>query len=157
MFTSQALRYNNPNFIPDKLTYDHNDDNNQHYAGVGVVDPDTGKTIKKYANIIKFPKLADIWKKSMCKELGNLSQGYGDTAGTNCIKWMTYEEIKKIPTDRVVTYTQIVCDERPHKSDPNKVRITVGGNLIDYPYELTTRTADLITTKSLWNSVISTP
>ena len=28
---------------------------------------------------------------------------------------------------------------------------------IDYPFELTTRTADLTTTKILWNSVISTP
>jgi hypothetical protein len=33
----------------------------------------------------------------------------------------------------------------------------VGGNLIEYPYELTTRTADLTTSKILWNSVISTP
>ena len=36
------------------------------------------------------------------------------------------------------------------------MRITVGGNLIDYPGELTTRTADLTTTKILWNSVVST-
>ena len=33
----------------------------------------------------------------------------------------------------------------------------MGGNLIDYPYELTTRTADLTTSKVMWNSVISTP
>jgi hypothetical protein len=33
----------------------------------------------------------------------------------------------------------------------------VGGNLIkDYPGELTTRTADLTTSKILWNSVLST-
>ena len=29
--------------------------------------------------------------------------------------------------------------------------------MIDYPYELTTRTADLTTTKLMWNSTISTP
>jgi len=34
--------------------------------------------------------------------------------------------------------------------------ITVGGNLIDYPFELTTRTADMVSSKILWNSVIST-
>ena len=39
---------------------------------------------------------------------------------------------------------------------PNRVRITVGGNLIDYPYELTTRTANLSTSKMMWNSTIST-
>jgi hypothetical protein len=32
----------------------------------------------------------------------------------------------------------------------------VGGNLIKYPGELTTRTADLTTAKVLWNSTIST-
>jgi hypothetical protein len=37
------------------------------------------------------------------------------------------------------------------------VHITVGGNLIDYPYELTTRTADMVSTKIMWNSIISTP
>ena len=56
-----------------------------------------------------------------------------------------------------MTYARIVVDFRPQKTDPNRVRIIVGGNLIDYPYELTTRTADLTTSKVMWNSVISTP
>jgi hypothetical protein len=34
--------------------------------------------------------------------------------------------------------------------------MTIGGNLIDYPFELTTRTADMVSSKILWNSVIST-
>jgi hypothetical protein len=46
-------------------------------------------------------------------------------------------------------------DYRPQKEDLNRVRITVGGNLINYPGELTTRTADLTTAKILWNSTIS--
>jgi hypothetical protein len=33
----------------------------------------------------------------------------------------------------------------------------VGGNLIDYPGELTIRTADLTTAKILWNSTLSMP
>ena len=57
----------------------------------------------------------------------------------------------------MVTYARIVVDYRPQKEDPNRVRITVGGNLIDYPGELTTRTADLTTAKILWNSTLSTP
>ena len=64
---------------------------------------------------------------------------------------MTVDEIRKIPPDRVVTHARIVVDYRPQKSDPNRVRITVGGNLLkdDYPGELTTRTADLTTSKIL--------
>ena len=47
-------------------------------------------------------------------------------------------------------------DYRAHKDYPNRVRITVGGNLIKYPGELTTCTADLTTTKVMWNNIIST-
>ena len=36
------------------------------------------------------------------------------------------------------------------------MRITAGGNLINYPHELTTRTADITTSKFMWNSTIST-
>ena len=61
-----------------------------------------------------------------------------------------------IPNDRVVTYANIVVDYRPQKDDPNRVRITSRGNLIIYPGELTTRTADITTSKILWNSVLST-
>ena len=54
------------------------------------------------------------------------------------------------------TYARVVVDFCPQKEDPNRVRITAGGNLIKYAGELTTRTLDLTTAKMLWNSVIST-
>ena len=54
------------------------------------------------------------------------------------------------------TYARIVVDFRPQKSDPNRDRITAGDNLIKYLGELTTRTADITSTKIIWNSVIST-
>jgi len=93
----------------------------------------------------------------MCKELGRLAQGYKDTKGNNTDFFMSKDEIKLIPKDRTVTYARIAVDYCPQKEDPNRVRITVGGNLIDYPGELTTRTADLTTAKLLWNSTLSTP
>jgi hypothetical protein len=68
---------------------------------------------------------------------------------------MAPEDIPTIPKDQTVTYARIVVDYRPQKADPNQVRITVGGNLIDYPGELTTRTADLVTSKILWNSTLN--
>ena len=57
---------------------------------------------------------------------------------------------------RVPTYARVVVDFRPQKEDPNRFRITAGGNLIKYPGELITQTADLTTTKVVWNSVLST-
>lgn len=38
----------------------------------------------------------------------------------------------------------------------NRCRITVGGDKINYPFEVATPTADLLTVKLLLNSVIST-
>ena len=123
----------------------------------GVVHPITQETITKYEKLAQDPIMQDTWKKAMCKELGRLAQGFGTTKGTDTVFFMTIDEIKRIPKDRTVTYARIVVDYRPQKEDPNRVRITVGGNLIDYPGELTTRTADLTTAKILWNSTLSTP
>ena len=127
----------------------------EEYAN-GVVHPTTNETLTKYEQLISAPELRDIWMRAMCKELGRLAHGYGDTKGTNTIHFMSLDEIKQIPGDRTVTYARIVVDYQPQKTDPNRVRITVGGNLITYPGELTTRTADLTTSKVMWNSVIST-
>ena len=65
---------------------------------------------------------------------------------------MSHDDIETIPANRIVTYARIVAYFRPQKKDPNRVRITAGGNLIDHPGELMTRTADLTTSKILWNS-----
>ena len=64
--------------------------------------------------------------------------------------------MKTISKDQVVAYAKIVVDYRPQKKDPNRVRIPAGGNLINYPFELTTRTADITTSKIMWNSAVST-
>ena len=49
----------------------------------------------------------------------------------------TIESIKKsqVPQGKTVTYAQVVAKLRPQKSDIECVRITVGGNLIDYSGE----------------------
>ena len=52
-------------------------------------------------------------------------------------------------------YGRICVDHRLHKSEPNRTRLTVGGNLINYPGEKYTPTADISTAKILFNSVIS--
>ncbi len=49
-----------------------------------------------------------------------------------------------------------VVDFRPQKEDPNRIRIAVGGNLITFKSNTSTQTADLTTSKLLWNSVLST-
>ena len=123
-----------------------------------VVHPETGETITKYKILAKDRAAWKIWQTAFGKEFGNLSQGdlKTDEKCTNSVFVMTHEVIKLIPKDRTVTYGRVVVDYCPQKKDPNQVRITVGGNLIQYPGELTTRTADLTTSKLLWNSILST-
>ena len=56
----------------------------------------------------------------------------------------------------MVTYSRILVDVQPQKEDPNRVRLAVGGNRIEYTGKLRTKTADFITFKIHINSVIST-
>ena len=50
----------------------------------------------------------------------------------------------------------LCADRCAPKEDPNWIRIAVGGNLITYKGSTSTHTADLTTSKLLWNSVLST-
>ena len=76
--------------------------------------------------------------------------------GTNTMFFIHKSEI---PADRCkdITYGQIVVSIRPQKRERECTRLTVGGDLIDYPWEVATPTTDITTAKLLFNSVISTP
>jgi hypothetical protein len=92
----------------------------------------------------------------MSKELHPLAQGKpGVTKATNTIYFLSHDEIRHIPKDQTVMYARIVINHWPQKEDPNRVRITIGGNLINYPFELTTCTTDMVSSNLLWNSTIS--
>jgi hypothetical protein len=94
------------------------------------------------------PALKDLWVPAMSMEVHCLAQGKeGVMVGTNTIFYLTYAEIRQIPKDCTVTYARIVINHHPQKDEPNQVWITVGGNLIDYPYELTTCTAIMVSEK----------
>ena len=92
------------------------------------------------------------------KKIESLVQGDNRTGEkvTDSLVLLTNQNIRDIPTDRVVTYGRLVVDYHPQIEDPNRVRLTAGGNLITYPDNVTTCTADLATSKILWNSVLST-
>jgi hypothetical protein len=61
-----------------------------------------------------------------------------------------------VPTGKIVTYGRFVVDIYPNKTETDRDRLTVGGNLIQYPGYVSTRSADLTTSKYLWNIPIST-
>jgi hypothetical protein len=61
-----------------------------------------------------------------------------------------------VPKVKIVTYGRFVVDIRPNKSEVRRVRLTVGGNLIQYQGDVSALSADRTTSKCLWNSTIST-
>ena len=65
-----------------------------------------------------------------------------------------YEDV---PTDRrkEVTYTKVVCKVRFQEDNPNRIRITIGGNIIIYPGDVANPTDPLKLTKITINNVLS--
>ena len=98
-----------------------------------------------------------VWNIAFGKECGNFAQGdYKiEKKGKNSLFVLDHNKIRQIPTDLTVTYANISVDYSPQNKDPNRVRITSGRNLINYPGEITTRAADLTSSEILWNSIIS--
>jgi hypothetical protein len=82
------------------------------------------------------------------------TQHTGITEGTNTIFFIAYENV---PPGCIATYPRVVVADTPHKGNPIRVRITVGGDRIIYTDEVSTKTSDLVTAKILLNSIISTP
>ena len=98
------------------------------------------------------------WSLAMCYERGCVSQGFrGFNDSTKTFFFITHGEIKKTPKDRTFTRTHLVVNYIEQKTDPYRIRVTSGGNLINFSGELTMRTANMITSKMLWNNTIFTP
>ena len=119
-----------------------------------VIDEATGKELP-YRQLITLPETKSTWQRSSANEFGRLFQGVGERiTGTNTCKFIRHEDV---PKDKNPTYARFVCDIRPQKAEKERTRLTVGGNLINYPGDVSTRTADLTTSKCVINSVLSTP
>ncbi len=92
------------------------------------------------------------------KDFGGMAQGDNKTGqkGTTSVFVMTHNkiDIAKVAGHKW-TYARVVVDYQPQKEDPNQIRIAVGGNLITYKGNTSTRTANLTTSKLLWNSELS--
>jgi hypothetical protein len=99
---------------------------------------------------MKHPKYKDVWTKSFGTEIRRLAKT------TETIFFIQRENI---PDDRKgdETYARMVCMYCEGKNDKYRTRITMGGNLVNYPGDCGTPTADLLTVKLLLNSIISTP
>ena len=114
----------------------------------------TGELLE-YRHLIQGPDAA-IWKTALANDLGRLAQGVGTRMqkGTNTISFI---HPKDIPKNKKITCVKLVSSMRPLKSEVHRVRVTIGGDRLEYAGKTSSVPATLQAVKILLNSTISTP
>jgi hypothetical protein len=118
-----------------------------------VINQDTGARLE-YHQLIQDETTFLVWNNVTVYEFGRLSQGVGGRIEGS--KNILFIPLHAIPQGKVLTYGRFAVDIIPNKSEVHHVLLTVGDNLIQYPGDVSARSADLTTSKCLWNSTIST-
>jgi hypothetical protein len=72
--------------------------------------------------------------------------------GTGTVFFITKSQV---PKDRKVTYANFVCTIRPQKTETHRVRMTAGGDKLDYPRDASSPTVPMLDAKIHINSTIS--
>ena len=103
--------------------------------------------------LIMDPTTAPTWSKSLENKLGRLFQGLKNrVTPQDALDFVCFNEV---PKERKVTCANFICDYMPLKAEKFRVRITIGGDKLDYHEDTASPTVLLIKTKLLINSVIS--
>jgi hypothetical protein len=107
-----------------------------------VINQDTGASLE-YRRLIQDETTFSVWNKAAANEFGRLAQGVaGRIEGSNTIFFIPRQAI---PKGKIVTYGRFLVDTHQKKAETHRVRLPVGGNLIQYPGDVSTRSADLTT------------
>jgi hypothetical protein len=84
-------------------------------------------------HLLMNPKYKELRGKSYTKELRQLAQGMPRVSkGTNTIVFIRRKDIPHY-RKHDITYRRVYVNYCPEKEDPNRTRVTVGGNLLHYP------------------------
>ena len=127
--------------------------NLQHFANA-VVHPDTGAMLE-HRDLLK-TNMRDQFIQANIDEIGRLTDGRVGKSASIPSNTMAFVHWSELPRGEKATCLRIVADYRSHKPNPNRVRWTAGGDKIHYPGTVSTPTAEMLTAKLLFNSVIST-
>jgi hypothetical protein len=133
------------------ISLENNHWSQQHLSNA-VIHPVTEKEME-YMALMKDPRIQPLWKRGFGNECGSLFQGIRDIPGTDTFFFI---KLTSIPKDRKITYGKIVCDYKPHKKEKERVRLTVGGDRLDYSGDVATSTSNITTFKILINITLST-
>jgi hypothetical protein len=130
----------------------------RYIAALTTTPPTSGKqgSIKK---LLHGPD-SKVWERGLANEWGRLlSHGIGTTRppsdqikGTGNIFFITKSQV---PADRKVTHANFVYSIRLQKSETHRVRMTAGGDKLDYPGDASSPTVSMLDAKLHLNSTIS--
>ena len=150
--TARLLRRQQTRSItPSRETLQHLQAVQQFQFHANHIYDDTGR--KETIDTLLAGKNSSTWVTALSNELGRLSQGIdGRVVATNTIDFITKTDV---PYDKKVTYGNFICDFRPLKSEPYRVRLTVGGDKLPYTDDAGSPAASLLETKLILNSTIS--
>ena len=148
-----------------RLRFDHNTHHRhlvqsvQHDPTIAgkMYNPTTGKP-ENIDSLLRGPDSVR-WYRSLTNEWGRCTQGltkhrplHEHITGNNTMFFIFPHQV---PHGRKVTYAQFVCTMRPGKAEPWRIRMTVGGNLLDAYQDVRSPAVGLIDAKLHFNSVIS--
>jgi hypothetical protein len=125
-----------------------------HHSASKAINPDTG-VLSEYRKLRKSSR-GEQWEQAAADKIGRLTQGNLPhmTTGTNT---MAFIRRNQVPHDRKDLDLKIVSADKPNKAIKERIRFTVRGDQVEYPDDVSTKTAALTTVKILLNSVLSTP
>jgi len=125
-----------------------------HHSASKAIHPDTG-VLSEYRKLRKSSR-GEQWEQAAANEIGRLTQGNLPhmTTGTNT---MAFIRRNQVPHDRKAVELKIVSADKPNKAIKERIRFTVRGDQVEYPDDVSTKTAALISVKILLNSVLFTP
>jgi hypothetical protein len=83
----------------------------------------------QYKDLMEDAILGPLFETGLSNELGCICQGIRDVAGTNTAFFI---DLTSIPKDRKLTYGKLVFDFKPSKTENHRVRLTVGGDRLDW-------------------------
>jgi hypothetical protein len=117
-----------------------------------IIHPSKGKDTK-YKDLMKDPDLGPSFEIGLSNELGRMCQGIRAIAGANTAFFI---DLKSIPKNRKITYEKLVCNFKSNKNEKHRVRLTVGGDILDSSDDTATSTADITIFKIWINITLST-
>jgi len=129
-----------------------------HIAALATTPPTAGKQGSLKKLLLGYD--AKTWTRGLANEWGRiLPFGIGRNRpaqeriqGTGTVFFIKKSQV---PSGRKVTYANFICNIRLQKTETHRVRMTAGGNKLDYPGDSSSPTVSMLDAKIHINSTIS--